>query len=287
MRSMTGYGKASISKGGVTIVCECRSLNSKNLDLNLKLPSSFREIEGDVRKLMNTNLIRGKVDVGYSVERSQEETPLVVNEPLFNAYLKQLQELSKQHSLNDANLMQFILKMPEVMSSDKSELSEEGLGALLEVTKEAVDNLNSFRDKEGEALSKELLARIVNIENSLEEITKKDPGRISSIRDRIQQKLEELSGLELDQGRLEQEMIYYIEKLDITEEKVRLKTHCDHFRSTMSDVGSGRKLGFIAQEIGREINTIGSKANDANIQKLVVQMKDELEKIKEQVLNVL
>jgi uncharacterized protein YicC (UPF0701 family) len=265
LKSMTGFGKATKEFEDKIVNVEIRSLNSKGLDLSLRLSSQYRDKEHELKSELIKLLERGKVDLSVYVESKITETPVEINMTLAKAYHVQLKALAKE--LNEG-------------ASD--------LADIYSVIMQAITSLNMFRDDEGKSIEKDFVERITNISNCLEQIKIHDTARIQTIKDRIQKNLEEVVGVEkVDKNRFEQELIYYIEKLDINEEKVRLKTHLDYFLKTMQEPAGGRKLNFIGQEIGREINTIGSKANDAEMQKSVVLMKDELEKIKEQTNNVL
>ena len=290
MKSMTGFGKAVNEIPGKKITVEIRSLNSKQLDLNLRMPYLYKEKELELRTDMSKQLERGKVDINIYAESTSETLPVALNKELAKTYYKELQSLSTELNENGNDSLSLVIKMPEVMKAEREvqELNEEEWKQVKTTVDKAVEAFQKFRDDEGNTLAKEFESRIAIIGSLLLEIVKLDSLRIANIKERIKTNLAEVIEKDkIDINRFEQELIYYIEKLDITEEKLRLKTHLDYFTSTMNEPSSGRKLGFISQEIGREINTIGSKANDAGLQKLVVQMKDELEKIKEQMLNVL
>ncbi len=286
IKSMTGYGKANLLLKGKKISIEARSVNSKSLDINFRLPSTYREKENEIRSLISDILKRGKVDVSISVNSSDEEPLAIINKPAFVSHHKQLKDLCKSLKIDDSELLNAILKMPDVLKPEKKELDKNEWIKILSVIKKTLKALEEFRISEGKALEKDLRKRIEYINSFLVQIESMDALRIPSIKEKIRKQVLEQTD-KIDNNRFEQELIYYVERLDITEEKVRLKTHCDYFLKTMAEDECGRKLNFIAQEIGREINTIGSKANDATIQKTVVQMKDELEKIKEQLNNVL
>jgi uncharacterized protein (TIGR00255 family) len=290
IKSMTGFGKSSAEFAGKKVTIELRSLNSKSLDLNLRIPYIYKEKEAELRSEISKQAERGKIDATIFIESTQETATAIINKPLAKKYYKELQSLSKELNEKNTDLFSLILKMPEVLKSEKETLvlDEKEWKQVRAAFDKAIHEFQKFRSDEGKSLGKELKNRIDIIGNHLKEIADTDSRRIKNIRKRIEKSLEELieSG-KIDKNRLEQELIFYIEKLDISEEKLRLKTHLDYFLKTMKEPSGGRKLGFISQEIGREINTIGSKANNADIQKLVVQMKDELEKIKEQLLNVL
>lgn len=289
-KSMTGFGKAVNEIPGKKITVEIRSLNSKQLDLNLRIPYLYKEKELELRTELSKQLERGKVDVSVYNESTQETVPTTLNKNLAKAYYNELRSLSQELNEKEENLLSLVVKMPDVLKAEKEtvELDETEWNQVKEAVNKAIEAFQKFRDDEGKTLEKEFQNRIGIIGKLLNEVLSLDNARVDNIKKRIKNNLEEVIDLnKIDQNRFEQELIYYIEKLDITEEKLRLKTHLDYFNETMKEPASGRKLGFISQEIGREINTIGSKANDAGIQKLVVQMKDELEKVKEQLLNVL
>ena len=289
VKSMTGFGKGEVVFQTKKITVEIRTLNSKQLDLNLRMPAAYRGSEYDVRSILSRRIQRGKTDVFIAVESQQVATPAHINNELFREYLRQLTTALASANLEVSyeTILPVVMRMPEVVSSEQQAISEEEQQALLKAVEEACDKLDTFREQEGAILISDLLKRIDLIEQYKEEVVPFEVQRAATIKNRIQEHLNQLQ-VEVDQSRLEQEMIYYIEKLDITEEKVRLKNHCKYFREVAAGEGGiGRKLGFIAQELGREINTMGSKANETNIQILVVKIKDELEKIKEQVLNIL
>jgi uncharacterized protein (TIGR00255 family) len=285
---MTGYGKAVKELPQKKITVEVRSLNSKQLDLNVRMPSVYREKESEVRGEISKTVERGKVDVSVYVENASEEAVANLNKTLIAAYHKELKKVAESLGEKTDDILSLVMRMPDVMKSERQEPDEEEWKAIYSAIVESVKAFSKFREDEGAVLEKEFVERINIIAKKLEEIVGLDPQRAANVRERLQKSLAESSAKDaVDMNRFEQEIIYYLEKFDITEEKLRLKTHCDYFLKTMKEDSSGRKLGFIAQEIGREINTIGSKANDAGIQKFVVEMKDELEKIKEQLLNVL
>lgn len=290
LKSMTGFGKAVNEIPGKKVTVEIRSLNSKQLDLNLRMPYFYKEKELELRADIAKQLERGKVDLSIYAESTQETLPVALNKALAKTYYRELKSLSEELNENNNDLLGLVLKMPDVMKAERevAELDEEEWKLVRSVVDKAVEAFQKFRDDEGNTLLKEFNTRIGIIDKLLAEVLALDAARVTNIKNRIKNNIEEVIDVnKMDQNRFEQELIYYIEKLDITEEKLRLKTHLDYFIATMKEPAAGRKLGFISQEIGREINTIGSKANDAGIQKLVVQMKDELEKIKEQMLNVL
>lgn len=292
MKSMTGYGKVSECLNGKNFEIEIRSLNGKTLDVSTKLPSNYKDKELDVRSLIASKLERGKVDflMSYTIEDPAQEA-LKINESLLDAYYNKVLSLTQKYGFQaDKNLIfTSLLRMPDIQRLEAEKVSEEEWSKIEGLIIKAIDNLDDFRTQEGQNLKKDFIKRINLILGYLNEVEPLEKNRINIIRERIIQKFEDLnSTVDFDKNRLEQELIYYIEKLDITEEKVRLRNHCAYFIENLdSEVSSGKKLGFIAQEMGREINTLGSKANDAEIQRYVVMMKDELEKIKEQVLNIL
>ncbi|CAI8420025.1 MAG: Uncharacterised protein [Cryomorphaceae bacterium] len=283
MQSMTGFGKAIGQVSGKKITVEIRSLNSKGLDLNARVASLFREKELDLRKTVGAALKRGKIDINIYAEVTGIESAASINMDLAKAYLVQLTELEKAAGTN-SDLVAAVMRMPDVMSSGRDELSKEEWSFLQKLVAEALEKLEDFRVQEGASIAKDYEARLVAIEAAMKGIEPHESARLDAVRERLNKGLE---GVEVDSNRYEQEVIFYIEKLDINEEKVRLENHIKYFRETMHEAGSGKKLGFIAQEIGREINTLGSKSNYAPMQQYVVQMKDELEKIKEQIGNTL
>jgi uncharacterized protein (TIGR00255 family) len=288
IKSMTGFGKASIETGEKTITAEIRSLNSKSADINLRLPGSLRNYELELRNELSRLLERGKIDLSLSIESKKAEAPVEINLPLALAYYQQMKKLAQELGEPISDAVQQVMKFPDVLKSERRETDEKEWEQIRACINKAVEQLNKFRETEGLSLITDFETRLKKIDAALEEIKLLDVQRLQGIKDRIKNNLAEVIGKEkIDQNRFEQELIYYIEKLDINEEKVRLKTHLDYFMETCKEASPGRKLNFISQEIGREINTIGSKANDAQMQKLVVQMKDELEKIKEQSSNVL
>lgn len=288
-KSMTGFGKAEITIDNKKFTAEIRSLNSKQLDLSIKVPAAYRAAEYELRNIASQMLVRGKIDITVTVETTDTETSAQINRDLFRAYLRQVTD-ALAYSGIDADydaIVPAVLKMPNVISTDTASAPEAELKAIKDAVTEAAKRLDAFREQEGATLIADLLRRVDKIETYRNEITPFEQSRADVIRTRIRENIEKL-GIEADNNRLEQEMIFYIEKLDITEEKVRLQNHCKYFREVAeNEPQAGRKLGFIAQEMGREINTTGSKANQHDIQILVVKMKDELEKIKEQVLNLL
>ena len=287
-RSMTGFGKAKINVKNKQIIAEVKSVNSKQLDLGLRLPLSLRDKEAEFRNLIAEVAERGKVDFNIYFDGESSERKMVLNKQLANNYYKELMLFAKDVKADTSNLLGMVMNLPDVFKQEFSIADEEEIKKVKSLIQSALNEFNTFRKSEGLTLGKELEKRILLILGLLKKIEQADGKRIKVIKERIKKELYDIiSKDKVDQNRFEEELIYYLEKMDITEEKVRLKTHCDYFLSTMKEKSSGRKLGFISQEIGREINTIGSKANDAAIQKMVVQMKDELEKIKEQLMNVL
>jgi len=282
--SMTGYGKSVFQLPNKKISIEIKSLNSKSLDLNARMPSIYREKELEIRKIIASKLERGKIDFSLFLETTGEITTSKVNHDAVKAYMNQLKEVV---DTTDLELLQMAVRMPDAITTDREDINEEEWLCILDGINSALDRIQEYRAQEGEALEKEFRIRVSNIDELLEKIIEMDPERIEGVRDRLNKGIADIKE-KVDENRFEQELVYYIEKFDITEEKVRLHNHLDYFDKSLHSVDSnGKKLGFISQEIGREINTIGSKANYAPMQKLVVQMKDELEKIKEQLLNVL
>lgn len=289
VKSMTGFGKGEAALQNKKITVEIRSLNSKQLDLGLRLPAVYRQSEYEIRNIIARTIQRGKVDVFVTVESQDVETPARINKEVFREYLRQMTDTLAFAGIDadyDA-IVPVIMRLPEVVSTETESISDEEHAALIAATEAAAARLDAFRMQEGAILIADLLGRVDRIESYKEEVVPFEKARTETIKARILDNLEKLQA-DVDRDRLEQEMIFYLEKLDITEEKVRLANHCRYFREVAAgEEGAGRKLGFIAQEMGREINTMGSKANESNIQILVVKMKDELEKIKEQVLNIL
>lgn len=288
---MTGYGKAEIHFNGKKIHAEIKSLNSKNLDLSARIAPIYREKEMEVRKFIAAQLERGKVDFNLWVEKDQASSFLPINQEAVKDYTRQIRAISESNNIPfpEQGIWEVLIKLPETMQPNVVEdLTEEEWNAASQAVAEAVGHLVEFRTQEGLALQKKFSEIIDNIERLLGEIEPFEKSRVEKIRQRLTERLEELKGVDYDKNRLEQELIYYIEKLDISEEKQRLANHLKYFRETMeTSHGQGKKLGFIAQEMGREINTTGSKSNQAEMQNIVVKMKDELEQIKEQVLNAL
>lgn len=289
IHSMTGFGKSEVTIGELQINIEVKSLNSKFLDLSLKLPSSLKNLDLSIRSFVKEILKRGKIEVMIYYEKKEASKKNFINKEQLINYYNQLREVSNELKLKiDSDLIGYALKLPEVVQHQKDTIEEDSNGEVLNAIKEACKDLNSFREKEGDALNKELNKYVISILESLKEINQYEKERLPKVRDKLKKAIDELNlKSQIDEKRLEQELIFYSEKLDLTEEKVRLKEHCNHFIDSTKELNSGKKLGFISQEMGREINTLGSKANNISIQKIVVSMKDELEKIKEQVLNVL
>lgn len=291
IQSMTGYGKADVHYNGKKIHVEVKSLNSKSMDLSTRIAPLYREKEMELRQLLSKSLERGKVDFTLWVEKDETSAAGTINAEVVANYVGQIRQICKAQSLPEPeNVWEVVLRMPEaVQVNTAEELTDEEWQVVLSAVNEAIAGLVAFRKQEGEALYKKFTEKVDNIERLLGEIEPYETGRVDKIRQRLLERLQELKGVDYDKNRLEQELIYYIEKLDISEEKQRLTNHLCYFRETMqeSERGLGKKLGFIAQEMGREINTTGSKSNQAEMQNIVVKMKDELEQIKEQVLNVM
>ena len=285
IQSMTGYGKTVLQLPSKKITIEVKSLNSKNLDLNVRMPSYYREKELDVRKKLGVQLVRGKVDFSIFIEDNGGEVSSKINEKVVKEYINQLKQIVSEN--NEVELLKMAVRMPDSLKTEREELNEDEWAKINNGIDEVLDKIKVYRADEGRALLKDFILRIETIENLLQKVIALDPERIKLVKERLKKAIDELA-VKVDENRFEQELIYYLEKLDITEEKVRLKNHLSYFMKELEvETSNGKKLGFISQEIGREINTIGSKANFAEMQKLVVQMKDELEKIKEQNLNVL
>ncbi len=287
LKSMTGYGKATGTYNTKKISIEVRSLNSKSLDLNVRIAPIYKELESEFRKVIGQELDRGKVDLTISLDSTGETKSYAVNQELAKAYYNDLKSVNEAIGQENVDYLSLILRMPDIFINEKEELDENEKNWLLDLLKQASTNLNVFRRQEGEALEKEFTERIEDIRRLLLEVPKYENERITIIRERMRKSLEDIAATSYDDNRLEQEMIFYIEKLDVSEEKMRLMNHLDYFLETMVLPSAGKKLGFISQEIGREINTLGSKSNHGEMQKLVVDMKDNLEKIKEQILNTL
>ncbi|WP_104735235.1 YicC/YloC family endoribonuclease [Hanstruepera ponticola] len=284
IHSMTGYGKSVLQLPTKKITIEIKSLNSKNLDLNARMPSIYREKELSLRKLIGNQLERGKIDFSIYVEMTGEETTTQLNKPVVNQYIKQLKEVVDGDNME---LLKMAVRFPDALNTERDDIDDDEWKAILNEIEAALQRIEKYRLDEGKVLENDFRNRIQNIDDLLEQVIAMDPERIEGVRERLRKGVEELKE-KVDENRFEQELVFYIEKFDITEEKVRLKNHLEYFIKSLDSADSnGKKLGFIGQEIGREINTIGSKSNYAPMQKLVVQMKDELEKIKEQLLNVL
>jgi uncharacterized protein (TIGR00255 family) len=289
--SMTGFGKAEVQINGKNITVEVRSLNSKQLDLNVKTPMIYRDREYDIRNILSSKLIRGKIDFYINYDEKKDSSAAPINAGVFKSYYDQIQKIADdcKIQISDEPVIQTILRLPDVLKIEKVEVSDEEWKELFNCINMAVEKILLFRQQEGKALEKDITERVRLIEDLLIQIEPFEKQRLEAVRLKL---LEGLKGLgkdiKVDNDRFEQEVIYYIEKLDVTEEKVRLRNHCEYFINTVNeDLPVGRKLGFILQEMGREINTLGSKANQAEMQKIVVLMKDELEKIKEQAMNIL
>jgi len=284
IQSMTGYGKAEIQFENKNYILELRSLNSKGLELNARLPIHVREIEIQLKKSVGEFLKRGKIDLSLNIENIIESNAKTINIAAVNQYIEQLKVIE---DLDRSELLRIAIKLPDTLKTEIEDFDQAEIELIETLLKKAIDALIEFRSDEGKILETEFNKRLDNLVGLCKEVEIIDPERGSKVKEKLKSALDTLQA-EIDQNRFEQELIYYLEKYDITEEKVRLKNHIDYFKKTLSgDTSNGKKLGFIAQEIGREINTIGSKANHAGLQKLVIQMKDELEKIKEQLLNVL
>ena len=282
--SMTGFGKKEAQFKDKNINVEVRSLNSKNADINLRTPSYLRELDPEIRKMFINKMHRGKIDINVFIEFNGEISPAKINKSIVKAYMDQLKDIAH---VSDSESLSLAMNLPEALSSEKGSANSKEKKAILTLFDEVIEDINDYRKNEGSVLKKDLEFRLTLIDKYLKSIIKIDPVRKSKIEKKLRIALNEVK-IEIDNNRFEQELIFYLEKFDITEEKVRLENHINYFNQVMdNDSPNGKKLGFIAQEMGREINTIGSKANHADLQKIVVQMKDELEKIKEQLLNVL
>ena len=289
IKSMTGFGKAEATTLTKKITVEVRSLNSKQLDLSVKLPGIYRHLEFEIRQRATAAITRGKADVSVSIEHTAPQGTTTINSELFKLYLGELKQTlcDASFEVDNAAILPVVMRMPDVISTQQEQIPNEEEKALLGAVDEALACFNAFREQEGKILIEDLLRRVDNIEQYKLQVEPYEAARVETIKNRIRENIAQMH-IDVDSNRLEQEMIFYIEKLDITEEKVRLANHCNYFREVAAtEDAAGRKLGFIAQEMGREINTLGSKSNEANMQILVVKMKDELEKIKEQVLNIL
>lgn len=287
---MTGFGKTKLEINDKIIGLELRSLNSKQLDMNLRTPHLYREKEFEIRKIIGSQLIRGKIDFYINIEQSSVDSAPQINNVVAKHFYNQIDNLSKELNIeNQHDIMGIIMRMPDIITSTDEELNAEEWKGIEKAISETIEKVNKFRSQEGELLFKDFCQRIDKIKELLTMVEPYEKARIPHIKERIQMNINSLlDEINKDNSRLEQEMIYYLEKLDITEEKVRLLQHCDYFLEVIeNENNAGKKLAFVCQEIGREINTLGSKANDADIQKIVVLMKDELEKIKEQLFNIL
>jgi len=287
IQSMTGYGKAVLQLSTKKVTIEIKSLNSKNLDLNVRIPSYYKEKELNVRKKLAKKLVRGKVDFSIFVEMTADETSTTINNGVVNQYMQQLRNVVQSGTSEDLELLKMAISMPDALKTEREELDEEEWNLIDEKIEEALTKIVQYRIDEAKSLEIDFKERIANIKKYLEEVNALDNDRIENVKARLKKAIDDLR-VETDENRFEQELIYYLEKLDINEEKVRLANHLDYFLQTLaSEESNGKKLGFIIQEMGREINTTGSKANFAPMQKAVIQMKNELEQIKEQILNVL
>ena len=289
IQSMTGYGKKTIQLPTKKITLEIKSLNSKNLDLNVRIPSYYKEKELEVRKTISTHLRRGKIDFSIYVEMTADESLTSINSALVRNYMQQLRNILQSGVTNDVELLQMAVRMPDALKTEREELDEAEWEIISKGIFEVIEKLIDYRTEEGKAMDADFRKSIETISDLLEEVKTLDTERLSAIRTRLDKAIEEIkSKNQVDRNRFEQEVLFYLEKMDINEEKVRLASHLDYFLKTMDSTESnGKKLGFISQEMGREINTTGAKANFAPMQKIVIQMKNELEQIKEQVLNVL
>ncbi len=284
IQSMTGFGKSVVQIPGKKITIEVKSLNSKNLDLNARIPGTYREKELEMRNRVAKSLLRGKIDVGLYIESTGTTGNTVINKDVVRKYINELQDIA---DVSKESLLETSMRLPDSLKTEREEIDETEFAAILGGLTTALSEINDYRTAEGSSLKKEFELRVVNLTTLLEAVIAMDKDRLGDVKVRLEKAVADLK-VDLDENRFEQELVYYLEKYDITEEKVRLKNHLDYFTESLNSKDSnGKKLGFISQEIGREINTIGSKSNFAPMQQLVVQMKDELEKIKEQVLNVL
>ncbi len=288
LQSMTGYGKVGIQYKGKPIDIEIKSVNSKQCDVNIRMSATYREKEIEVRKLIQKHLLKGKVDIYIHIEKDAEESRYSLNLPLAKQYVEQLKALSEITGEKEHNYLPLLMNMPDILNSEDPALDDEEWQAIHQGILSCIEKVIDFRKTEGAVLEKDFLTHVHLIASYLEKIPAYEEARSKSLREKIYKNLSALNIDAVDENRFEQELIYYLEKLDITEEKVRLKNHCNYFIETLhTDISNGKKLNFISQEIGREINTIGSKANHSDIQHIVVKMKDELEKIKEQLSNIL
>lgn len=287
IQSMTGYGKSVLHLSDKKVTIEIKSLNSKNLDLNVRIPSYYRVKELAVRKELASRLVRGKVDFSIYIEMTADETSTTVNKGVVSEYMQQLRNVVQTGSSNDVELLKMAVRMPDALKTEREELDEDEWAQISANIQKAIKAIIQYRIDEAASLEKDFKLRIENIQSYLEEVKSFDAARITHVKERLKKAIDDLK-VQTDKNRFEQELIYYLEKLDINEEKVRLANHLTYFLQELgTEDSNGKKLGFIVQEIGREVNTIGSKANFAPMQKAVIQMKNELEKIKEQVLNVL
>lgn len=289
IQSMTGYGKKTIQLPTKKITLELKTLNSKNLDLNVRIPNYYKEKELDVRKTISSKLVRGKIDFSIYVEMTADESLTTINGALVKNYMQQLRNIIQSGGTNDVELLQMAIRLPDALKTEREELDESEWELINDGIAEVIDKLIDYRKEEGKALEEDFRKSIQTISDLLEEVKTMDTERLGAIRTRLDKAIEEIqSKNQLDRNRFEQEVLFYLEKMDINEEKVRLASHLEYFIKTLdASESNGKKLGFIAQEMGREINTTGAKANFAPMQKIVIQMKNELEQIKEQVLNVL
>ncbi|MGN0032276.1 MAG: YicC/YloC family endoribonuclease [Candidatus Limimorpha sp.] len=288
IRSMTGYGKAEQIYNTNLISVEIKTLNSKQLDLSLRTPQELKPYELSYRNEIAFSLQRGKIDVTISITNTDVSQNTHIEKEVVASYFQQMTDISKEFNIPESkDIAAILFRMPGIFASPEQEYDDEFLAKILETLSQAINTTNDFREKEGAILKKDLLKRVELILQYLEAVEPFEKNRHQNIKGKLLKNLQELTSGEYDENRFEQELIFYLEKLDITEEKVRLRKHCDYFNETIDEENAGKKLGFIAQEMGREINTLGSKANDADIQRLVVKMKDELEKIKEQLFNIL
>ncbi|MGB3774386.1 MAG: YicC/YloC family endoribonuclease [Leeuwenhoekiella sp.] len=287
IKSMTGYGKFVTQLPSKKITIEVKSLNSKNLDLNARIPSFYREKELEIRNIAAKSLQRGKIDLSLYVELNGEETNASINDAVVKQYIKQLANVVKSTDITNIEFLKMAMRLPDTLTTEKDEIDPEEYDAILHGLDQALLLINTYRIDEGRALKEDFQLRVENIKKHLEEVKTIDPERMEGVKEKLIKNVSDLKA-EVDENRFEQELTYYLEKYDITEEKVRLANHLDYFTKALnSGESNGKKLGFISQEMGREINTIGSKSNFAPMQQIVVRMKDELEKIKEQLLNVL
>lgn len=287
IQSMTGYGKAVLQLPAKKVTIESKSLNSKNLDLTVRIPSYYKEKELAVRKKLATSLVRGKVDFSIFIEMTADETATTINHGVVKEYMQQLRNVVQTETSDDVELLKMAVIMPDALKTDRKELDENEWNLILKSIDIVITKIVQYRIDEAVSLEVDFRQRIENIKNYLEEVKELDNDRIENVKMRLKKAIDDLK-VDTDENRFEQELIYYLEKLDINEEKVRLANHLEYFLLTLTSEGSnGKKLGFILQEMGREINTMGSKANFAPMQKAVIQMKNELEQIKEQILNVL